>query len=135
MTKKSGGNEAGLIREALQNKLSKEEVQASKQKPESIIHIKDIEVIETSEDIKMAIEQTPGLEGTTSRVYVASVRKGFAGIQNATVHMQKDDSERLLKLKTIRIGLPSCRIVPDRQIVACFQCWNVGHTVTKCGQK
>ena len=130
--KKAIGTEKADITKALKLKLGSEKVHVAKSKPEAIVHIKDIEVDTTEAEVKSALLQALGGKVAEEAIKIASLRKGFAGTQNATVHLPKVAEEELLRKKTVRIGLPSCRIAKNRQVVTCFKSWLPGHTTARC---
>lgn len=129
---KPAGNDKAKITAALQKKLGVNNVRAPKVKPEATVHIKDIEVVATEEDVRAAILRELNNSVGAQEIQIACLRKGFAGTQNATVHLPKSAEEKLLQKRVIRIGLPSCRVVANKQIATCFKRWLPGHTATKC---
>lgn len=67
------------------------------------------------EEVKKALLQLLGRGEATDEVEVASLRKEFAGIH-----------------KSVRFGLPMCRITANRQLDTCFSWWLPGHTARTC---
>lgn len=128
MDRRPEGKERAEITKALQEKLGQDKVRAPRNKPEATVHIKDIEAVATEIEVKAAIQKAVGEEA----IHIASLREGFAGTLNATVYLSKAAEEKLLKLRTIRIGMPSCRVVANKQVQTCFKCWMPGHTARSC---
>lgn len=121
------------IKKALQNKLGKDKVRAVGSRADGIVHVKDIEAVASAEEVKKAVLVALGYkEDEEDKVKIASLRAGFAGTQNAVLHLAKQDEAKLLQAKKIRIGLPNCRIVEDKKVRTCFKCWMPGHSARAC---
>lgn len=76
------------------------------------------------EEVKAAVLNALEHRDEADRVELASLRKGYAGTQNAVVYLTKEGLKaKLLQARHIRIGLPLCRIMADRQVDTCFKCW------------
>lgn len=107
-------------------------MRATKRKPEGVVHIKHIEAVATTEDVKLAVLRELGTENESKRVELASLRQAYAGTQNAIIHVSKQDETRLLEKGAIKIGLPLCRMVANKQVETCFRCWLPGYTAKTC---
>lgn len=81
-----------------QNKLGKAQVRESAAKPDGIDHIRYIEAVATSGEVKKAILRELDQECEIERVTVASLRTAITGILSAIVHLPKEGETKLLQL-------------------------------------
>lgn len=73
---------------------------------ETIIYIYDIDAITTEDEIVEPIEKVTGKGGTT----IKSLRRLSGGRQAATIAMEADKADIILKNTGLKIGCVTCRI-------------------------
>ena len=60
------------------------------------------------------------------------LRKGYGGMQSATILLPTQQAQQLLALEKIKIGWINCRIRQLRQVTKCYRCLDFGHISTSC---
>lgn len=69
---------------------------------------------------------------TEREVTITSMRPAYGDMQKATVELEEEKVDSLLKEKTIKIGWISCRVTERMQIDRCYRCMEHGHTAPNC---
>lgn len=114
------------INEALGSEV---EVRALSQK--TLIEIRHIDEITTSEDVLDAIKgklDNYEISATTA----ISMRKSFGSTQIASISLPARDAQELLKLEKIKIGWTVCPIREKTTLKKCFRCLEYGHIAKLC---
>lgn len=97
---------------------------------ETLIEIRDIDEVTTSEDVLQALEShVKETKGTTT---VKTLRASYRGTQMAVISMPRKVAEQVLERGKIRIGWVICRIREAVKPVKCFKCFEFGHLAQKC---
>lgn len=116
------------LREKIKEKLP--EVSTSLLRNDKVLHIKGMDETITEGEIVGAIATVISVEKDSFKV--SSVRPSFGGKRNATIIMNENDAEKLIKTGAIRIGWTSCKIKERKPDTRCYKCWGYGHTKAKC---
>jgi hypothetical protein len=92
----------------------------------STLHIKDLDVTVTREELLSAFEKR-GMEAQ-----VTSLRPAFGSTQKASIRVTRQVAQEILKEGHIKIGPVRCRVEERVNYVRCYRCWQLGHIANNC---
>lgn len=64
-----------------------------------------------------------------------TVNRNARGQQSAVITMVTKDADKLLSLRTTRIGFFDCHIQERITVDRCYRCWEFGHNARMCANK
>lgn len=99
-----------------------------------VINIRGLDCLTTRSEVETAILETNDIKNPDTCVF-KNLRPTERGNQIATVVVSKEDGLRLLKRRSIRIGLTNCSISERITVKQCFKCWNFNHSTRECKEE
>ncbi|KAJ8933809.1 hypothetical protein NQ314_013781 [Rhamnusium bicolor] len=63
---------------------------------------------------------------------MSDLRVNARDTQAVTIRLSKDDAERILKDKALRVGLVKCSFENRINMSRCFKCWSFDHLADDC---
>lgn len=96
----------------------------------TLVEIKDIDEVTSSNDILTALETL--LVEAKDVSTVKSLKPSYRGTQRAVVSLPSKIAEELVEKGKIRIGWVICRVRELIEPVKCFKCLGYGHQAHKC---
>ena len=97
----------------------------------TIVEIRDIDETVAVEEVLEAVSRRLDLPGNNF-ADSCRLRKGYGGLQAATILMTVEQAQQLLATPKIKIGWVNCRIRERRQVTQCYRCLGFGHISTSC---
>ncbi|KAJ8950490.1 hypothetical protein NQ314_007877 [Rhamnusium bicolor] len=118
--------------EALQKEIKEKipEATTSRLTSKKVLHIKDLNEVSTTEEIREAISSAISVKPEI--VEVRALRPAYAGRQNVTVVLVETDAVKLTNMGRVKIGWTKCRVIERKTELKCFRCWEYGHTRVQC---
>ena len=96
-----------------------------------VIHIRDLDELTTEGEVREAICKNLTTE-QTKEVKITSFRPAFGSTKVATIVATKQVASSIIDLKTVKIGLVSCKIKERLNKERCSRCWRPGHKIQAC---
>lgn len=128
VTVSNGKDKAEVLRQEIRNRLP--EANISFVNKTKIIHIKRMDEVVTTEEIKEAIYKKTGIDPASYEV--RKLRPAYGNKQNATIIMSAGSAQKLIELGSIRIGWIESKIVERKIQPKCYRCWVFGHKKAQC---
>ncbi|XP_060516193.1 uncharacterized protein LOC132695754 [Cylas formicarius] len=128
LTVNNGSDRAELLKREIGEKVPGATAHLLKSK--KVPHVKDLDEVTTTDEIKEAVSKATGTN--PSNVDERALRPAYGGRQNVTLIVSEAKAEKLINLKTIKIGWTSCRIYERQREDRCFRCWGLGHVKSQC---
>lgn len=95
------------------------------------IHVLDVDATTTKEEVEEAINGMMS-RSNVKLATVKSMRPSWDGNQIATVQVNKNNANLLLKAGRIKIGWVYCRVRERVTVIRCYKCLDFGHTIKEC---
>lgn len=128
-----GDSEASKLKEAVSEILDTSKVRVADGLTRRTVFVKGIDSMASDEEIKRALLSVCKLEHQEQ--FRMAVNKNMRGEQTAVVTMTSTDAEKLVNLRTIRIGFSDCYVQERVKVDRCYKCWQFGHSARSCGNQ
>ena len=118
------------LNEALEKAVGKQ-AKVSALTRKRLVEIKDIDETVTVEEVLEAVSKI--IDVTADQISNSCrVRRGYGGMQTATMLLGEEVAQKLIMAGNIKIGWVNCRIREKPQITRCYRCLGFGHISTAC---
>lgn len=128
LTFQSGSRGAEALKKELEMKLPEAKTQLLTDR--KTLHIKGMDETITETEIVEAVSKAINKEPKTFEV--RALRPAFGSTQNATLIINEEDANKILKANFLRVGWTSCRVVERAALNRCPRCWEYGHSKGGC---
>lgn len=118
------------FRQAVANNLGEQGTVETARKKKTLI-VRRIDIINTEEDIKLAIQE---ITKTTSFEIKLLVDKRRRDKRTAIVTLAEAPALEMLTSGQIKIGWTSCKVMELLTPPKCYRCYDFGHFADKCGK-
>lgn len=95
------------------------------------LNVKGLDCITTLGDVKETIIQS-NLLANPEDFSMKSLRPTAIGNQIATIATSLEDGKKVLKERSLKIGLTECWFQERISVTQCFKCWEFGHKTNQC---
>lgn len=127
-TFQSGSRGAEALKKELEMKLPEAKTQLLTDR--KTLHIKGMDETITETEIVEAVSKAINKEPKTFEV--RALRPAFGNTQNATLIINEEDANIILKGNFLRVGWTRCRVVERAALNRCPRCWEYGHSKGEC---
>ncbi|XP_074036343.1 uncharacterized protein [Leptinotarsa decemlineata] len=128
LTVQNGRNKAEDLKKALMEKIPDATTLLLSNK--KTVHIKGMDATITENDVSETISKIISKEADTFEV--RALRPAYGNRQNATLVMSANDADKLIELKSVKIGWTMCRLAERQKQIRCSRCWEHGHFKDQC---
>lgn len=128
VTVQSGSSGIEALKQELERKVPEAKTQLLIDR--KTLHIKGMDETITKEEIVESVSKAINKEAKTFEV--RALRPAFGNTQNATLIINEEDAEKLLKANSLRVGWTKCRVIERAATNRCPRCWEYGHSKGEC---
>lgn len=128
-----GEAEANQLRNTVSEILTTNKIRVADGLTKKTLFVKGIDSMASNEEIKETLLTICKLEHQEQ--FKMSVNKNVHGEQTAVVTMVTADAEKMLSLRTVRIGFSDCYIQERIKVDRCYRCWQFGHNARACSNQ
>nr|CAH7745932.1 unnamed protein product [Callosobruchus chinensis] len=129
MTLEGGKDMANTLQKEIKDKIAG--ANTTTWKNERVIHITDLDVLITEEDLQAELRKALGVDN--NNVFrVSGLRPTKDGNQAATIIVDRNLGAELLRKGRLKVGLVQCRLWERVTVTRCYRCLVTGHSAKDC---